>query len=131
MLGYNTNPSVSQFVSIVRKVVVNNEITSSEFANCSDSLDILYVSSHIPNNPHNSSSTSSKSAVTTSNDDIPSNSNESNITEIPCNDEQNYSRREEHLESNTEIGVAYISSEIDKRIQCIEMLFMFIGSSRK
>lgn len=47
MLGSNTNPTVLQFRSIIRKILVNNEITSSNFANCTDHLQILTVSSGI------------------------------------------------------------------------------------
>lgn len=45
LLGYNTNPTVIQFCSALRKIVVHNEITTSVFANCVDRLDILYNSS--------------------------------------------------------------------------------------
>lgn len=141
MLGFNTNPSVNQFESIMRKVVVNNEITSSAFANCSDQLDILYVSSHIKRIVHNPPSANSNDAVSNhasssvSNDLSSSNSNESNINEISSDDEQNddddeqnNEQREEHLESNTEIGIAYIASEIDKRVQCNGVLKCYLCS---
>lgn len=48
MNGYNDNPTVEQFCAAFRKIVVNNEITSSELSNCVDSLNILYVSSGRP-----------------------------------------------------------------------------------
>lgn len=46
--GYNDNPTVEQFCAAFRKIVINNEITSSEFSNCADSLNILCVSSGRP-----------------------------------------------------------------------------------
>lgn len=46
--GYNDNPTVEQFCSAFRRIVINNEITSSELSNCKDSLNILYVSSRRP-----------------------------------------------------------------------------------
>lgn len=48
--GYNDNPTVEQFCSAFRKTVINKElrVTSSEFANCKDSLNILFISSRRP-----------------------------------------------------------------------------------
>lgn len=45
MNGCADNPTVSQFTSAFRKILINNEITSSELANCADKLNILTVSS--------------------------------------------------------------------------------------
>lgn len=55
LLGYNTNPTVLQFKSAMRKILVNNEITSSVFANCEDRLDLLNVSSRVKSKPSNAS----------------------------------------------------------------------------
>lgn len=43
--GSNDNPTVQQFKSAIRKLLFLNEVASSEFANCEDSLNILTVSS--------------------------------------------------------------------------------------
>lgn len=43
--GNSENPPVSQFTSAFRKILLNNEITSSVAANCVDNLKILSVSS--------------------------------------------------------------------------------------
>lgn len=48
MNGYNDNPTVEQFCAAFRRIVINNEITCSEFSNCEDSLNILNVSSRKP-----------------------------------------------------------------------------------
>lgn len=62
MLGFNTNPTVSQFRSIMRKITTQNEITSPADANCMDHLKILFVSSTpkntTANSPENGSSNS-------------------------------------------------------------------------
>lgn len=49
-LGHNDNPTVEQFGSAYRKIVVNNEIKCSDSSNCRDNLclDILTVSSRRP-----------------------------------------------------------------------------------
>lgn len=43
--GANDNPTVTQFKSAMRKLLFYNEISSTEFANCADNLNILTVSS--------------------------------------------------------------------------------------
>lgn len=47
--GNNDNPNVIQFTSAFRKIHIQNEITSSQFANCADKLKIFSVSSRRPN----------------------------------------------------------------------------------
>lgn len=129
MLGFNTNPNVSQFESIMRKVVVNNEITGSAFANCTDRLDILYVSSHVPKKLQNLLPHSSRDAV--ANDGILSDLNDCNIIPISENRDQisdDNNRLYIDSPSNTAIGIAYISSEIDKRIQCNGVLKCYLCS---
>lgn len=44
-LGSNTNPTVEQFKSAYRKILINKEITSSEHANCLDRLNIYFMPS--------------------------------------------------------------------------------------
>lgn len=117
MLGSNTNPTVSQFVSIMGKILVSNEITSSEFANCSDRLDILYVSSYIPKNPLHALPNNSRNVEET----LPS-ENQCNIVEIYDNDDNNDENNTFEVDfeidslSNEQIGIACIAYEIDKRI---------------
>lgn len=55
LLGSNTNPTVLQFKSLMRKILVNNEVTNSHNANCSNQLDMLYLSSRVKANATNSS----------------------------------------------------------------------------
>lgn len=43
--GNNDNPSVEQFTSALRKLLIHNEIVSSDLSNCTDQLNILTVSS--------------------------------------------------------------------------------------
>lgn len=43
--GYTENPTVTQFTSAFRKILIHNEIKSSDVANCEDKLNILTVSS--------------------------------------------------------------------------------------
>lgn len=117
MLGFNTNPNVNQFDSLMRKIIVSNEITSSEFANCSDQLDILFVSSHVPRNALNTLPSCSRNTEPT----LP-NENECNIVELSNNDndDENIINCEDHFKidspSNEQIGIACVAYEIDKRI---------------
>lgn len=46
--GYNDNPNEQQFCAAIRKLTVNTEIICSSFSNCTDSLNILTVSSCKP-----------------------------------------------------------------------------------
>lgn len=46
--GSNDNPTTQQFCAAFRKVLVNKEISSSEYSNCKDYLNILTVSSRNP-----------------------------------------------------------------------------------
>lgn len=46
--GNNDNPTVEQFSSSIRKLLIHNEFCSSEAANCRDDLNILVVSSTTP-----------------------------------------------------------------------------------
>lgn len=43
--GNSENPTVTQFISAFRKILLHNEITSAESANCADNLKLLTVSS--------------------------------------------------------------------------------------
>lgn len=44
-LGSNNNPTVEQFMSAYRKILVSTELKCSSFANCVDTLSILHVPS--------------------------------------------------------------------------------------
>lgn len=44
-LGHNDNPTVQQFCAAFRVLTIENEISSKEFANCQDSLNILTIPS--------------------------------------------------------------------------------------
>lgn len=44
-LGSNNNPTVDQFISAYRKILVSTELKCSAFANCIDTLSILHVPS--------------------------------------------------------------------------------------
>lgn len=46
--GANDNPTIQQFKSAIRKLLFYNEISSTEFSNCEDNLNILTVSSAKP-----------------------------------------------------------------------------------
>lgn len=43
--GNSDNPPVTQFISAFRKILLHNEVTSAESANCADNLKLLTVSS--------------------------------------------------------------------------------------
>lgn len=45
MLGNNNNPTAEQLSGVLRQLVILNEITASEKANCEDNLDVLTTSS--------------------------------------------------------------------------------------
>lgn len=47
--GNSDNPPVTQFISAFRKILLHNEITSAESANCADNLNLLTVSSQPQN----------------------------------------------------------------------------------
>lgn len=45
--GNNINPTVEQFKSAFRKILINNEISASTGSNCFDNLNIYFVSTHV------------------------------------------------------------------------------------
>lgn len=104
VLGNNTNPTVQQFCAAFRKILVNNEITSPAFANCRDTLDLLYVSSRRPNK--------SNLIAATDNRIFPNQLNDSN--NMDENDELHgpYDRDDETL-----YEIAYAAGCIDRKIQ--------------
>lgn len=53
MNGNCENPPVTQFSSALRKILIQNEITSSCFANCIDNLKLMTVSSRSQNKANN------------------------------------------------------------------------------
>lgn len=131
MLGCNTNPSTVQFTSTIKKVLVNNEITSSVFANTIDQLDILYIPSSVPKKlpvnifhaekevpPGTSSSTD---IVSNHYDQVEANmSVDINIPNIDdCRDiDMNMDNDASALSTmNKFMGIACIAGEIDQRIE--------------
>lgn len=52
-LGSNDNPTEDQLMSIICQLIVFNELSGSEYANCEDILNILTVtSSNVKQNQH-------------------------------------------------------------------------------
>lgn len=47
--GNNDNPDITQFISALRNILINNEIKSSALANCEDKLQIMNISSRRQN----------------------------------------------------------------------------------
>lgn len=113
MLGPNTNPTISQFKSIMRKVVVNNEVTSSTFSNCDDQLDIWSISSRAPGN-------SQITAIRTT-EAIEADVVLEDIIEAGGDEEDRFQLQHrivcDENPSNEEIGIAHIAGQIDKRIE--------------
>lgn len=127
MLGTNTNPTTVQFTSTIRKILVNNEVTSSLFANTSDKLDILQISSYVPKKTNTnflpiqgeamterSSATHNISIDDYTEEEIEAGTsaaiNTTNVDEMPdFNDELN--------SVNKCMGLATIAGEIDQRIK--------------
>lgn len=108
-LGFNTNPTVSQFRSLMLKILVNNEITSSTLANCSDQLNILHASSYIP-------------ATNLRSQDIFNHINEQSEDEqddLTFHHEDLMLRILPEIENDLQasIGIAYIAGQIEKKLE--------------
>lgn len=73
--GFNDNPTVTQFCSAIRKLLVENGINCSEFANCKDSFDILTVPATNKLNLHSAGHCSSMEEDKDSESDSDSDSN--------------------------------------------------------
>lgn len=127
VLGNNTNPTVQQFQSSIRRLLISNEITSSNLSNCDDDLNILFVSSDRP-----------KKDNTTVAMATPGPSQEKSLTTEPSDpDEHEYSEfmfqtRYRSITEDDRYGIAYIAGVIENKIlsyadfnckEC-EMLFM-------
>lgn len=104
-LGSNTNPTVTQFKSFIPKLFVNNEITSSVFANCSDQLDILYLSSRIP-------TSNAKGIVHQS-----PHEREPELHQFLQEDEDEMNSVTTPISSNQEIGIAYVAGQIELKLE--------------
>lgn len=120
MLGSNTNPTVLQFRSLMRKILVNNEITGSTFANCVDKLDVLFLSSKVQPQNVSMQRQSVEDGISALNeahqernlyvDDNP---------ECLASENEEIFQMEDRLKacvSNQEIGIAYIAGQIEKRL---------------
>lgn len=119
MLGCNTNPTVSQFQAAFRKILVNNEVTSSEFANCKDQLDVLHLSS--ADRPNTTNATFMNEIRPLSDtfhaDQSPIQSQDNDVSAM--NAPAEIGDVFEHLEdipTNADIGLAYLAGKIDKKI---------------
>lgn len=117
MLGRNDNPTSSQFSAAFRAIVIHTEITSSEFANCQDALNILSIPSTAkPPNSIIRERQFSHSFDATKSDDL----------EFDDNSNDDNGRSDTNAEPNIpmerltkyEIGtVAYFAGQIEKKIQ--------------
>lgn len=98
--GCSDNPTVTQFTSAFRKLLIHNEITSSDFANCEDNLSIFSVSSR-------------RKTHQKENDDLPTPDDEvfEAMEEIPIN-ENNFL-----MDCCEELTISSIASSIEKKIQ--------------
>lgn len=67
--GFNDNPNVQQFCGAFRRIIVNQEIRSSQSSNCQDHLNILTVSSRRRGEESAESNQSSFSILTEPNAD--------------------------------------------------------------
>lgn len=136
LLGSNTNPTVLQFQSLMRKILVNNEVTNSYNANCSNQLDILHLSSRVKKNVPNSN-TSINGQDTSQNitfEELPQSSGSQqqqhqqekqqpnsyeNIQERnPETVSENILENEVfgQLQTNRNIGIAFVAGQIEKNI---------------
>lgn len=115
LLGCNTNPTVQQFQACMRKIQVNNEITSSAFANCIDQLDILQVSSKVSNQIDGNIMVENQSQQE---------ENIENIDDLLASVSQNANNIveaelfAEPSASNEAIGIAFTAGQIEKKIEC-------------
>lgn len=123
MLGTNTNPTTVQFTSTIRKILVNNEITSSIFANTSDQLDILHISSNVPKRPnvnyiHEEFAVGTSSTVNETNvDDHASEIGPEASIAINNTNFDDSLDNETLATLNKCMGIASIAGEIDQRIE--------------
>lgn len=124
MLGQNTNPTSSQFRAIMRKVLVNNEVTSSVHANCIDQLDILQLSSRVPPKQHShlfeninlNDSEDANSMRADQSDHFPLDPTIENQDNLFGNDNSIDPSRDD-LGSNEKIGIAFSAGQIENRIE--------------
>lgn len=115
LLGSNTNPTAYQFQSLFRKILVNNEITSSTFGNCFDTLDILHVSST------NSKKTTTQRNVHVTGDLNSNTTATSQAIELDDSFEEDAFEEEQHEYSlapeNVETGIAFNAARIERNIK--------------
>lgn len=118
VLGNNTNPTVQQFCAAFRKILVNNEITSSAFANCRDQLDLLYVSSDRPNRNNFSSVSDSRTTPNQQlNNSIEIDSSEIDELGVESDEFRFITSDEISHDDQTRYGIAYAAGCIDKKIE--------------
>lgn len=115
MHGRNDNPNASQFCASFRAVVINTEITASEFANCKDALNILSIPSTAkpphsniqPIQPINNSTNENEESELYENVPYIEDDPENQESIIP---QEQLSKYEIHT-------VAYFAGQIEKKIQ--------------
>lgn len=110
LLGNNDDPTVTQFTSAIRKLLVHNEIKSSNYSNCADNLKILTVSSRRQQQVH--SDQSSYSAINLASEEAEETYAESFVMpDIDANDML--------LDCCEEVTIAYMAGLLEKKIlQC-------------
>lgn len=101
--GNNDNPTVSQFTSAFRKLLIYNEIKASTLANCADSLNILTVSSR---RSHHSNHQNKTFSFTSGLERIEED------TELP----KELNANDFLLDCCEEITIAHIASSIENKI---------------
>lgn len=138
-LGSNTNPTVQQFQATMKKIQVNNEVTSSLFANCTDHLDILYVSSKgltKSSNPNISTVVEGGRSELQQVDEMLE-CNNSNPEEHAIEFAEDLNDRELHLgdsadmisASNKQLGVAFAAGQVEIKIEASMKIKCFLCAS--
>lgn len=96
--GNNDNPTQTQFTSAIRKILIKNEIKTSEWANCTDKLEIASFPSSRQKPPNNIN--------------IPS-------FNIPINDdpERKLNENDYLIDCCEEVSIASIAGAIEEKIQ--------------
>lgn len=108
VLGNNTNPTVQQFSAAFRRLLVSNEVTSSNLANCDDNLNILFVSSNRSKKDHTTSTTAEANASSSINTES---------DEFIEYDEDICELLNQNLPDDHRYGIAYLAGVIENKIK--------------
>lgn len=106
--GNNDNPTVEQFMSSIRKLMVQSEFTASENANCKDALNIL----HMP-------STSHKLPLDNSNDLNSTNYDVSDKQKEALERIQRFSPNDVMLDASSEATITFNAGIIEQKVQSV------------